>query len=911
MSGARVLRALVFASLAALVFHTHAFVAFRPIRAKVVESPLAAAGGVVRVTAAGFPQLKDLRPPFAVIARINAAAPGTGRFQIAFDGSPACEREVTGGAPRRVDCDITSGGRAAADGEVIVSGPTTPWRLEYLEIATHHGKSTGANTFYVLPRDFTDYARPWPGSTVAVWLVVAGLLLVRAPRATNRAVRAGSCVLAGLAVLLLGVVQAADLVSDYRLVLAAGTFLLWLAVALASKLWTAARWLGDRVGRGTRVALAAGRARAESFFEGHPALRPTAARLRQTWPWIALVLVVGLFCVPLFVNLGEPEARSDEAIYFYAVDRILDTGDWLTPRSIPDDTAFLEKPPLKFWLVAGGMRLGVLPRDERGQRWLDALFGATGFVYVYFLGRRLAGPLCGLTAVLVLFTLDPLVFEHGLRSNTMEGPVFLCYCGGVYHFARWVEAGAERARGHAIAVAAFFVLGFMTKFVAAVFLPVVCLTALAVRHGGWAKLRSGWRDWLLPALMTVALVAPWFVYEHLRFHQVFWDIIFSAHVMKRFTSSLDPSHIRPWHFYATETWKEIGNAGSRILVTLGFARLTAGALRRQPWLARLVIIWGVVPLVLISLGTSKLLHYAYPFWPPIGLAAGYAVAELARAAFGPRGTAAAAWLGRLVPRRVVEWCAADRWRRSALLVVAGLAAVAAAWTAVSGSFTIVVGGARFGSDTVLWPVLWPLLLALSTLVAAGYLHAVIRLAVAVAVAVLLIIPAQAYSGRLSHAMRVDHPIRAVRDCMATVKQSGALAGSGILSVSADIQHYSYYYYLWRLGDWKINREFLAEEAERRLQTPGEQTPVIVSRGEWETLVRRAGTWDATFPAPDVGLPVQDDPVADAARNALRSGARFNDEIAVLLPGPFQACLPDVLAAAGQPLWKDPAPAPRR
>jgi 4-amino-4-deoxy-L-arabinose transferase-like glycosyltransferase len=576
--------------------------------------------------------------------------------------------------------------------------------------------------------------------------------------------------------------------------------------------------------------MAASEARLASFFDAHPQWRPGGRAAQAAWHWSALALVVVFFCVPLFVNLGEPEARSDEAIYFYAVDRILDTGDWLTPRSIPDDTAFLEKPPLKFWLVAGGMRLGLLPRDERGQRWLDALFGAVGFVYVFFLGRRLAGPLCGLTAVLVLFTLEPLVFEHGLRSNNMEGPLFLCYCGGVYHFARWVESDGERARGHAGAVAAFFVLGFMTKFVAALFLPVVCATAFAARQGAWAKVRSGWRDWVVPALMTGGLVAPWFVYEHLRFGQAFWDILFGAHVLKRFTASLDPSHIKPWYYYGTETWKELGNAGSRIIVALGLARLAVGAVRREPWLALLVLIWGVLPLLAISAGTSKLLHYAYPFWPPIGLAAGYLVADLARAATGPRGQTGAAWLGRLVPRRL-----------------------------------------------------------------------------AVAVALLMLIPVQTYGGRLAHAMRVDHPIRAVRDCMVAVKQTGAPVGSGVLGVYADIQHYSYYYYLWRLGEWKVNREFLPDETERHLQAPGRQTPVIVSRGDWETLVRRAGAWEVTFPARGARSPVPDDPVADAARNPLRSGARFNDDVAVLLPGPFRACLPDVLAAAGQPLWTTPAP----
>ena len=36
---------------------------------------------------------------------------------------------------------------------------------------------------------------------------------------------------------------------------------------------------------------------------------------------------------------------------------------------------FLEKPPLKFWIVAAPIRAGLLPHDEFGLRFWDAVFG--------------------------------------------------------------------------------------------------------------------------------------------------------------------------------------------------------------------------------------------------------------------------------------------------------------------------------------------------------------------------------------------------------------------------------------------------------------------------------------------------------------------------------------------------------
>ena len=263
--------------------------------------------------------------------------------------------------------------------------------------------------------------------------------------------------------------------------------------------------------------------------------------------WLALVLA--LFCLPLFVGLGRADVQDDEAIYSFGVDRLLESGDWLAPKSSPhENAAFLEKPPLKFWIVGLPIRLGLLPHSEFGIRFWDALFGGLGFVYVFLLGVRLAGPVAGTVAVMLLFVHVPLVFEHGLRTNNMEAALFLCYCGGIYHYLRWADPEADplapapggRLQVHAGAVGLYFVLGFMTKFVAALFLPLtiglVTLTAPAVR----ARLARDRRLWSAVAGLVVALCAPWFVYAQWRFGSDLWTIILAEHVYTRFTTYLEP-----------------------------------------------------------------------------------------------------------------------------------------------------------------------------------------------------------------------------------------------------------------------------------------------------------------------------------------------------------------------------------
>jgi 4-amino-4-deoxy-L-arabinose transferase-like glycosyltransferase len=111
-------------------------------------------------------------------------------------------------------------------------------------------------------------------------------------------------------------------------------------------------------------------------------------KLGRAWP----AAILALFCIPLFVDLGHADLFGDEAIYSWGADYILQTGEWLTPVSSPyPDRPFLEKPPLKFWVVAAGIKAG-LPHDEFGLRFWDALCGGLAFLYVFGIGRRRRAP---------------------------------------------------------------------------------------------------------------------------------------------------------------------------------------------------------------------------------------------------------------------------------------------------------------------------------------------------------------------------------------------------------------------------------------------------------------------------------------------------------------------------------------
>jgi 4-amino-4-deoxy-L-arabinose transferase-like glycosyltransferase len=343
--------------------------------------------------------------------------------------------------------------------------------------------------------------------------------------------------------------------------------------------------------------------------------------------WIALGALLLAFCLPLFIGLRNWDIKSDEAIYAYAIERMLETGDWLTPRGLRTDTPFLEKPPLKLWLVAAAMRLGWLPHDEFGFRFLDALFGTVAFVYVFRFGLRLGTWLCGLVAALVLITFFSFVFNHGLRSNNMDAALVLAYCGGLFHFARWVESGARRSRD-AAATVAYFTLGFLAKFVAVAFLPLICALSVAWRPAAERPARARWREWIAPLAVAVLIIVPWFVYQTAR--NDLWQTIWQEQVYRRFTGVLDPRQLLPWHYYISQVATEARAAGSHWIVILGLAMLVVTAWRGRSWMAKLLLLWLVVPFAVLSLGTAKWVHYTYPFLPPLALAAGMAADALVR-----------------------------------------------------------------------------------------------------------------------------------------------------------------------------------------------------------------------------------------------------------------------------------------
>jgi 4-amino-4-deoxy-L-arabinose transferase-like glycosyltransferase len=580
----------------------------------------------------------------------------------------------------------------------------------------------------------------------------------------------------------------------------------------------------------------------------------------------ALVIVV--FGLPLFHNLGRADLRGDEPIYAFAVDRMLENGDWLTPRSIPSDQApFLEKPPLKFWIVAASMRARLIPHDEFGHRFWDAVFGSLAFLYVLALGYRAGGIVCGLTAVLVLFVHRPLILEHGLRSDNMEAALVLSYCGGMYHALRWSTAETRGGRWlHPIAVGLWFVLGFMTKFVAAIFLPGV-LGAMALLFRQWrSKAIEDWRPWAISCVLVGALTVPWFAYEYKLEGGAFWDTIFGVHVLERFTSFLDPTHVHPWYFYWADLYASLESSQTLILVAAGLVLLLYEVIRYRSALAGLLLLWFALPVFTISVSTSKLYHYMYPFLPALAVGAGLVPVAILEVG-GRYQNVIDRVVRRVLPAsRGLRMPTPLRW----LLIGLGAAAlVIAIATPMFGSFTLRTAGGTilFRSGTIMRPMV----VATIALVLVGMPSVVARALIIIAAVTTL--PFTPYS-RLTESLMLERhaPMRALRDCLLVAQRAGA--PRGVYLHARDWGQWRYYYYLRDLGTSEDEANNDARFAPRMFDA-AQQRPVLLGAVDYgrlrSELVRASGR------------------AAGSALDAVRR-VRFEDDgRLLLLPGMYGSC----------------------
>lgn len=340
---------------------------------------------------------------------------------------------------------------------------------------------------------------------------------------------------------------------------------------------------------------------------------------------------------------------------------MLDSGDWVTARL--DGVKYLEKPPLKYWLITISYRIfGVHDWSARIPVvlssillcWLAARFGAWAF-----------SPVAGLLSGLVLTTsIGTWLFT---RAQIPDITLTLTITLAMWAFLRALDEDESRPRIWAWTCAAAIGTGLLLKGLIAVVFPVASAVLYLLFNRRLFQ-RQTWRR-LFPfssSLIALAIAAPWHVLATLRnppyfywtlhagpgqYHGFFWFYFFNEHIL-RFLNMRYPRDYNtvprlwfwllhllwlfPWSVFFPEVFRSIWKG--------------AGAADRTSRACLLAVCWTGFILVFFTFSTSQE-YYSMPAYPALALLIGAAL------------TGENAWI---------------RGGRRALAVIATLAAVAIA-----------------------------------------------------------------------------------------------------------------------------------------------------------------------------------------------------------------------------------------
>jgi len=314
-------------------------------------------------------------------------------------------------------------------------------------------------------------------------------------------------------------------------------------------------------------------------------------------------LILGLQFLLLFFRLGQlPLLGPDEPRYARVAVEMARANEFVTPTL--GGEAWLEKPPLYYWLAGFGFR--IFGESEGPARWpaVCAALLMTGFTGL--IGARLFGRRCGRLAMIVIAT-SPLVFIYG-RAATMDVLVaaFITGASGLFILSLLGIAGPSSV------VAAWGLMGVavLAKGPIGLLIPAAIAVAIGLALRGFrpSKIVS------LPGIALFAAIAlPWFaaIYADQGFH--FVEVFILNHNLARFTSTIH-NHPGPLYYYlpvlllGVFPWTGLFTAA--IVATIRADRKAALALGA----------WTAIPLLLFSLAGSKLPGYIVPCLPPIAIA---------------------------------------------------------------------------------------------------------------------------------------------------------------------------------------------------------------------------------------------------------------------------------------------------
>ncbi len=334
--------------------------------------------------------------------------------------------------------------------------------------------------------------------------------------------------------------------------------------------------------------------------------------LRFLMPAAGILLIAGFL---LFYNLGSASFQNgDEATYAQCAREMSERGDYLTIylRGEP----FLEKPPVKIWLIALGYRLFGI--NEMGARFSSALFALGTIALTILLGRLLFGATAGLLAGVILLSSTQFIHEHCGRTAEMEPETAFLYVASM--ISLWLARRDGRW---------FYVfgasLGILAMTKGPLIIPVLAVAFLFLVFG---RPRSSVtpRTTVFSILIFLAVAVPWHLHQLSVHGDLFRRGYLETHMLGRLTGNAEDGiagHViglkakPPVRYYSSVVFFSVFPWSLLILPAL--AHHLRQIWKRRSDAGKLLLLWIAVFALSIGVARGKLPWYAIPMLPALAL----------------------------------------------------------------------------------------------------------------------------------------------------------------------------------------------------------------------------------------------------------------------------------------------------
>ncbi len=359
-------------------------------------------------------------------------------------------------------------------------------------------------------------------------------------------------------------------------------------------------------------------------------------RALRGWPlaWLLLALA---FAIRLLSLGSYPLMDTTEARYGEVARKMAELGDWITPWydvGVP----FWGKPPLAFWLSAGGQLL--LGANEFASRLPHWLLGVLVLWLVWDWqareDRRQAWIACVLLGCSALF----FVASGAVMTDMALALALVLAMRGFWLGLHGAE-GIRRREGWLMFLG--LGLGLLAKG------PLTLILA-GLPIGLWALLEWRWRalwrglPWIRGSLLMLLVAAPWYLLAELKTPGFLEYFLLGEHWQRFVTAGWDGDRYGNAHAYPYgSVWLFLLAAAFPwslwlpLLLWLGWRQrgevVDGVASRRRYWL-----FWGLAPCLFFTFAGNVLWTYVLPGLPALALlAADLLRAPLARSAWLRRG----------------------------------------------------------------------------------------------------------------------------------------------------------------------------------------------------------------------------------------------------------------------------------